>query len=147
MSAAARMARPYRERLRNSASATKSTGVSATIATYADDTSNPSRLKLGKNAGLGKVAPVALFWLISSASTDRNVARPSVTTMPMTRGASDSRRISPASVSAATAAAATSPTGNAIQYGTPTLPASTPTTAAPNTPIAPWAKLMNRLAR
>ncbi len=67
--------------------------------------------------------------------------------MPRTVGAPLSRRMMPASVSADTAAAAARPIGKATQYGTPSWVTSTPTTEAPKTPIAPWAKLMNLLAR
>ena len=89
------------------------------IATYGGPTTTPEISNDGRPGGSGKRLPLEALLLSSSAKTSRNVPRPSVATMPSTVGAPLSRRMMPASVSAETAAAATSPSGNATQYGRP----------------------------
>ena len=108
---------------------------------------SPPTSNVGSPGGLGYLIPVTASALMTVEMASRNVAMPSVTTMPMTRGYDEMRRISPASISPAIPAPAMMPTGKAIQYGTPARVTSAPSTAAPKTPTAVCAKLMNLLAR
>ena len=87
LSAAARIAMPNRVRLRKSARPTRSTGVSSSIAMYAGPTGVLPMVNDGIAGGFGKVRPLSPCGLSSSASTSTNCDRPSVTTMPITRGA------------------------------------------------------------
>lgn len=74
-----------------------------------------------------------------------NWDRPRVAIMPITRGRRYRRRTTTISVPAASPPATATAIGKASQYGIPV--ANRARTAAPKTPMAPCAKLTNRLDR
>src|SRR5438477_8344638 len=76
--AAARRARPYRLRRRNTAIAMTKIGPRISIAEYDGVTSSAPMRNVGRNDGWGYSVPAPAFWLMANASAARSCPTPSV---------------------------------------------------------------------
>ena len=85
---------------------------------YAGVTRSAPMSNSGSPGGCGNRRPAPAWLLITSPSTSRNCASPSVATMLIGAGALRRRRMTTTSLSAPTPPASTSASGKATQYGT-----------------------------